>query len=62
VTEPTRPSPLTVWWGQNRTWAQPVGCLALFLPLLSCAGCAGTVLTVLFGAAKLGTSLRKRET
>lgn len=61
MTEPNPPSSLAVWWDQNRTWAQPVGCLALLLPLLSCAGCAGTVLTLLFGAAKVGTSLRKRE-
>ena len=61
MTEPDRPSPLTAWWDQNRSWAQPVGCLALLLPLLSCAGCAATVLTLFFGAARLGTSLRKRE-
>lgn len=49
------------WWDGNRRWAGPVGCLALFLPALSLASCAGAVLTFLFGAVKLGTSLRKRE-
>jgi hypothetical protein len=62
MTEPKRSFSLTLWWDQNRTWVRPVGCLALLLPFLSCAGCAGTVLTLLFGAAKLGTFLRKRET
>ncbi|HBL28972.1 MAG TPA: hypothetical protein DD490_19225 [Acidobacteria bacterium] len=63
MTELSRRSPtsLTVWWSQNRSWAAPAGCLALLLPALSIAGCAGTLLTFLFGAIKLGTSLRNRE-
>lgn len=52
---------IEVWWGENRRWAGPVGCLALFLPALSLASCAGAVVTFLFGAVKLGTSLWKRE-
>jgi hypothetical protein len=52
---------LTSWWGENRRWAGPVGCLALFLPALSLASCAGAILTFVFGAVKVGTSLRKRE-
>ena len=52
---------LASWWGENRRWALPVGCLALFLPALSLASCAGAVLTFLFGVVRLGTSLRKRE-
>ncbi len=55
------PPAVVSWWGDNRRWAQPVGCLALFLPALSLASCAGAVLTFLFGAVKVGTSLRKRE-
>jgi hypothetical protein len=52
---------LASWWGENRRWAQPLGCLALLLPALSLASCAGAVATFLFGAIKVGTSLRKRE-
>jgi len=52
---------LTTWWSQNRRWATPVGILALVLPALSIASCAGAVLTFAFGALKLGTSLRRRE-
>jgi hypothetical protein len=61
VIEPRRPQSLTVWWDQNRKWAQPLGCLALLLPALSIASCAGAVATFVFGAVKVGTSLRKRE-
>ena len=57
----SRPDSLKSWWRQNRSWARPVGCLALLLPALSLASCAGAVLTFLFGAVKLGTSLRRRE-
>ena len=57
----SRPDSLKSWWRQNQGWARPVGCLALLLPALSLASCAGTVLTFLFGAVKLGSSLRKRE-
>lgn len=57
----TRPgSALPVWWRQNRSWARPVGCLALVLPALSLASCAGAVLTFVVGAVKVGASLRKR--
>ena len=52
---------VTAWWGENRRWALPVGLLAVFLPALSLASCAGAVATFLFGAVKLGTSLKKRE-
>lgn len=55
------PPSVVSWWDENRRWAQPVGCLALFLPALALASCAGAVATFLFGAVKLGTSLRKRE-
>jgi hypothetical protein len=55
------PPSVVSWWGENRRWAQPLGCLAVLLPALSLASCAGAVLTFLFGAIKLGTSLRKRE-
>lgn len=48
----------TLWWRRNRSWARPVGCLALLLPVLSFASCLGTVLTFVFGAVKLGTSIR----
>ena len=49
------------WWGENRRWALPVSCLAIFLPALSLASCAGALVTFVFGAVKLGNSLRKRE-
>ena len=49
---------MTVWWRRNRSWARPVGCLAVALPLLSFASCLGTALTFAFGAAKLGVSIR----
>jgi len=52
---------VATWWGENRRWALPVSCLAVFLPALSLASCAGAVLTFLFGAVKLGNSLRKRD-
>ena len=55
------PPSVVSWWDENRRWARPVGCLALFLPALALASCAGAVVTFLFGAVKLGTSLRKRE-
>lgn len=55
------PPAVVSWWGENRDWARPVGCLALFLPAMALASCAGAVAAVLFGALKLGTSLRKRE-
>jgi hypothetical protein len=55
------PPSVVSWWVENRRWARPVGCLALFLPALALASCAGAVVTFLFGAVKLGTSLRKRE-
>ena len=61
IEKPSRPASLAIWWGKNRRWALPAGCLALFLPALSLASCAGAVLTFLFGAVKLGTSLRRRE-
>ena len=48
---------LSRWWSRNRSWARPAGCLALFLPILSFASCLGTVLTFVFGAVKLGTSI-----
>lgn len=51
--------PPTLWWRQNREWARPVGCLAVFLPALAITGCVGTVLTLAFGAVKLVGSLRK---
>lgn len=56
-----RPASLVTWWGQNRRWALPAGCLALFLPALSLASCAGAVLAFVFGAVQLGNSLRRRE-
>ena len=49
---------LSRWWSRNRSWARPAGCLALFLPILSFASCLGTVLTFIFGAVKLGTSIQ----
>lgn len=65
MTEPARTQPgntLTSWWRQNRRWARPVGCLALVLPALSLASCAGAVLTFVFGAVQVGVSLRKAAT
>jgi len=59
MTEPSRPASLAAWWSQNRSWARPVGCLALLLPALSIASCAGAVLTFVFGAVELGRSLRR---
>lgn len=59
--EPSQRTALTTWWSENRRWARPAGCLALFLPALSLASCAGAVLAFVFGAVKLGTSLRRRE-
>lgn len=56
--EPSRDA-LATWWSENRRWARPVGCLGLLLPALAFAGCAGAVLTFLFGAVKVGTSLKK---
>ena len=47
----------SLWWRRNRSWARPVGCLALLLPVLSFTSCLGTVLTLVFGAVKLGTSI-----
>jgi hypothetical protein len=48
------------WWRQNRRWAVPTGFLAVVLPILSIAGCAGAVLTLVFAAVKIGTSFKKR--
>jgi hypothetical protein len=58
--EPSRTA-LTTWWSENRRWARPVGCLGLFLPALALGSCAGAVLTFVFGAVKVGTSLRRRD-
>lgn len=52
---------LTTWWRENRSWARPLGCLALFLPALSLASCAGAAATFVFGAVKVGTSVRKKK-
>lgn len=51
----------SLWWRRNRSWARPVGCLALLLPVLSFTSCLGTVLTFLFGAVKLGTSIQSLQ-
>ena len=55
------PPSVVSWWDENRGWARPVGCLALVLPALALASCAGAAVTLVFGAVKVGTSLRKRE-
>ena len=41
--------PQKTWWGRNRFWVVPVGCLS---PVLVCGGCFGVTFLAVFSAIR----------